>query len=163
MSLKIKICGITRAEDARAAVECGADLFGLNFYAPSPRSVTLERAVELRAEIGGDGEVVGVFVNATREFVAQAVKEARLDFIQFHGDEPDSLLEGWPVPVIRALRMKPEEKFNPDAHVASDICCSTRFITDSTAELVRRAGFPICAELIDARVHFGRAQRGQRR
>jgi phosphoribosylanthranilate isomerase len=119
MSVKVKICGITRVEDARAAFEAGADMIGLNFYAPSPRSVSLERAMEIRRAIDASQQMVGVFVNAAREFVARRVEELRLNFIQFHGDEPDSFLNGWTVPVIRALRLKLGENFDPHAHVSS--------------------------------------------
>lgn len=120
MTVKVKICGITRAEDARAAVEFGADLLGLNFYAPSPRSVTLERAREIRATIARGHKVVGVFVNASREYVEERLREVRLDLLQFHGDEPDAMMKRWPVPVIRALRVAPGAKFDPHRDFSAD-------------------------------------------
>ena len=89
MTVKVKICGITSVEDARAAIDCGADMIGVNFYAPSPRCVALERACEIREAIVRDRKVVGVFVNAAREFVAECLAEVRLDLLQFHGDEAD--------------------------------------------------------------------------
>jgi phosphoribosylanthranilate isomerase len=119
MTVKVKICGITRSEDACAAVEFGADLLGLNFYAPSPRSVTLQRAREIRAAAAGQ-KLVGVFVNAAREFVEERLREVRLDLLQFHGDEPDTMMKGWPVPVIRALRLAPGAKFDPRCHLLAD-------------------------------------------
>lgn len=120
MSVRVKICGVTRIEDARAAIEFGADMIGVNFYAPSPRSVSLERAREIHNAIDSHCKVVGVFVNATREFIAECLAEVRLDLLQFHGDEPASMLAGWPVPVIRALRLKSGEQFAPAA-IASSI------------------------------------------
>src|SRR5271157_2039876 len=119
MTVKVKICGVTKIEDARAAIEFGADMIGVNFYAPSPRSVSLERAREIRDVVDGPHQVVGVFVNASRQFVAECLEEVRLDLLQFHGDEPDSFLEGWPVPVIRALRLKSGERFEPAAYASS--------------------------------------------
>jgi phosphoribosylanthranilate isomerase len=119
MSVRVKICGVTRVEDARAAIEFGADLIGLNFYAPSPRCVSLARACEIREAIDSHCMVVGVFVNATREFVAECLAEVRLDLLQFHGDEPASMLAGWPVPVVRALRLKNGERFEPIANASS--------------------------------------------
>jgi phosphoribosylanthranilate isomerase len=119
MTVQVKICGITRIEDARAAIEFGADMIGVNFYAPSPRCISLERAGEIRDEIGSHGKVVGVFVNAAREFIAECLAEVRLDLLQFHGDEPESLLDGWPVPVIRARRLKRGEKFHHAADASS--------------------------------------------
>ncbi len=67
MTVRVKICGITRVEDARAAVAAGADLIGLNFYAKSPRYVELDRAREIRAALGSQAAVVGVFVNSERD------------------------------------------------------------------------------------------------
>ena len=119
MSVRVKICGITRVEDARAAIEFGVDMIGVNFYAPSPRSVSLARACEIRAAIDSHCKVVGVFVNASREFITTCLREASLDLLQFHGDEPDSLLDGWPVPVIRAMRLKVGEPFEPARYASS--------------------------------------------
>jgi phosphoribosylanthranilate isomerase len=119
MSVRVKICGITRVEDARAAIELGVDMIGVNFYAPSPRSVSLARACEIRAAADRNCKVVGVFVNASREFISTCLNEARLDLLQFHGDEPDSLLDGWLVPIIRALRLKSGERFDPARYASS--------------------------------------------
>ena len=74
-----------------------------------------KRACEIRNAIDSHCKVVGVFVNAAREFVAECLAEVRLDLLQFHGDEPASMLAGWPVPVIRALRLKSGEQFAPPA------------------------------------------------
>lgn len=104
--MRVKICGVTRAEDAELAITCGADMIGLNFYPPSPRSLTLEQARSLRLVIGNRCEVVGVFVNAPHTYIAQRLDELRLDYLQFHGDEDDDALSGWPVKVIRAIRQK---------------------------------------------------------
>jgi phosphoribosylanthranilate isomerase len=125
MTVKVKICGVTRIEDARAAIDCGADMVGVNFYAHSPRSISLRRACEIRDALGPDSLTVGVFVNASREFIAECLQEAQLNFLQLHGDEPDSLLEGWPVPVIRALRLKGGEKFEPGACLSSYLLLDT--------------------------------------
>ncbi len=120
MTTKVKICGITRAEDACAVVEHGGDLIGLNFFAPSPRSVSIQRAREIRGAISESQLVVGVFVNPARNYVEACLDAVRLDLLQFHGDEPDSFLNGWPVPVIRALRIKSGEIFDPGSHMASE-------------------------------------------
>ncbi|HYB91812.1 MAG TPA: phosphoribosylanthranilate isomerase [Candidatus Binataceae bacterium] len=103
--MRVKICGITRIEDADAAVAAGADMVGLNFYAPSPRYLTVERALAVREAVGRRAGVVGVFVNAAREYIEERRRALGLDLIQFHGDEDESALAGWPVPVIRALRI----------------------------------------------------------
>src|SRR5580704_3338334 len=108
MSVRVKICGVTRADDARLACELGADLIGLNFYQPSPRCIPLATAREIKNAVKGRAELVGVFVNAERGFVESIVSELALDFIQFHGDEDEHALAGWPVPTIRALRLRSE-------------------------------------------------------
>lgn len=105
----IKICGLTRVEDAVLAAELGADFIGLNFHPPSPRYVELGRAVAIREAVAGRCRVVGVFVNAERDFIAARITALHLDLIQFHGDEDEAALEGWTVPTIRALRLKPNE------------------------------------------------------
>lgn len=112
MSVRVKICGITRAEDAELAIGFGADMIGFNFYPPSPRSLTLEQARAVRHLIGNRCEVVGVFVNAARSYIDHRVRELKLDCLQFHGDEDDGALSGWPLKVIRALRL--ERSVSPD-------------------------------------------------
>ena len=106
MSVRVKICGITRVEDAEAAIALGAEMIGLNFYPPSPRCLTIERAREIRRAIGRRAIVVGVFVDAGRDYIQERLRELDLDMIQFHGDEDESALLGWPVKVIRAFRLR---------------------------------------------------------
>jgi phosphoribosylanthranilate isomerase len=106
MSVRVKICGVTTPADAKLAIACGADLIGLNFYPPSPRYVDRERACRIREAIGASAIVVGLFVNAAREDIDECRRELGLDMIQFHGDEDESAITGWPVKVIRAIRVK---------------------------------------------------------
>jgi len=106
MTVKVKICGLTSVEDAELAVGFGADMIGLNFYPPSPRSLTPEKACAIRQVIGNSCEVVGIFVNAARNYIDQMARELKLDCLQFHGDEGDDAIAGWPLKVIRALRLK---------------------------------------------------------
>ena len=107
MTVRVKICGVTRVEDALAAIAAGADMIGLNFYAKSPRYVELDRAMEIRAAIGSRATVVGVFVNAERAYVEERLRAASLDMIQFSGDEDDAAVEGWAVPTIVKNRPEP--------------------------------------------------------
>ncbi len=120
MAVRVKICGVTKAADACAAVDAGADMIGLNFHAPSPRSVDIESAAEIREAIGKRAQVVGVFVNAARSFIEQCRARLELDLIQFHGDETDSDIAGWPIPVIRALRIIPGDAHAAIARAAGD-------------------------------------------
>src|SRR5690606_35586165 len=84
---RIKICGITRQSDADLAVELGADALGFVFWPRSPRAVTVEAAARLHSGLPPFVTRVGVFVNATPEVVAAAVRDAGLDVVQLHGDE----------------------------------------------------------------------------
>ena len=77
MTVRVKICGITRAEDAELAIRSGADILGLNFYPPSPRALTLEQARRIRRLIGNRCEVAGVFVNAERSYINQVIRELK--------------------------------------------------------------------------------------
>ena len=113
MTVRVKICGITRVEDAHAAIAAGADMIGLNFYAESPRYINIDRAVEIRAAIGSRAAVVGVFVNAERAYIDDRLRAASLDMIQFSGDEDDAALAGWPVRSIVVRRLKPGESMTP--------------------------------------------------
>jgi phosphoribosylanthranilate isomerase len=107
MAVKVKICGVTRVEDALAACELGADLIGLNFFRPSPRWVEPKTARAIVQAVAGYGvALVGVFVNAPRSEIEEIQRSLKLDLLQFHGDEDARALSGWPVPVIRAWRVR---------------------------------------------------------
>lgn len=102
----IKICGITREADAIHAAKVGAHAVGFNFYQPSPRYVAPERVAEWQ-QILPEIQRVGVFVNHSREQVRAIAEMARLDILQFHGDEPDEWLRDWPeYSVIKAIRLR---------------------------------------------------------
>ena len=106
MTVRVKICGVTRVDDAVASIDAGADLIGLNFFAPSPRYLPIDRARIVRDSIASRAKVVGVFVNATRDYVDERLRALSLDLLQFSGDEDDAMLTGWPVPVIAASRVR---------------------------------------------------------
>ena len=101
----VKICGITRPEDADRALALGADFIGLNFYAPSPRSIDVERAVQLRRHVGDRARVVGVFVNHDAAEVASIASRVGLDLLQFHGDEGPLELEPHAARAIKVFRV----------------------------------------------------------
>jgi phosphoribosylanthranilate isomerase len=86
VSFVIKICGITNEEDARVAIEAGANALGFNFYAGSPRYITPARAHEIVAAVQKPFLRVGVFVNASEAQRANAVREVPLDILQLHGE-----------------------------------------------------------------------------
>lgn len=81
----IKICGITNLEDALTAVEAGADALGFVFYEKSPRRIAPEVAQQIAARLPPQVEKVGVFVNASTEYIDGVVQQAGLTAVQFHG------------------------------------------------------------------------------
>lgn len=85
MSVVVKICGITTLEDARQAVEAGADALGFNFWPRSPRCITLESAAAITSDLGGRVLRVGVFVDPAADELAAAMLGAHLDVAQIHG------------------------------------------------------------------------------
>ncbi len=108
MRTRVKICGITREEDARAAVTAGCDAIGLVFYRPSPRYVSPERATQIVASLPPFVSVVGLFVDAEPEEILQVMKLVRLDLLQFHGDESPEACERFDLPYMKAIRVKPD-------------------------------------------------------
>jgi len=106
--VKVKVCGITNPEDARAAATAGAAAIGL-IFAESPRKVGIEEAREVAAALPEDILKVGVFVNAEPDEVVRIAREVGLDYAQLHGDEgPEDVtaVRGDGVKVIKALRVR---------------------------------------------------------
>ena len=104
--VRVKICGITREEDALAVAGYGADAIGLVFYQKSPRCVDIEQAARLVAVLPPFVTVVGLFVNAEAAFVESVLKRVSLDLLQFHGDETPEYCEGFHKPYLKAIRVK---------------------------------------------------------
>lgn len=104
---RVKICGITRVEDAIAAVESGADAIGINFCRSSPRYVAPSEAASLVEAVGGRALAVGVFVDEPPESVESIVRSLRLDAVQLSGDEPASVAARLPFRLLKAIRMTP--------------------------------------------------------
>lgn len=105
--VRSKICGITRVEDALAAVDAGADAIGLVFYAKSPRAVTVPQAQAILAALPPFVTTVGLFVDCQRSELNAILDAVPLDLLQFHGDESPAACEGFRRPYIKALRVKP--------------------------------------------------------
>jgi phosphoribosylanthranilate isomerase len=108
VSVKVKICGVCRVDDARAAVDAGADWLGLNFHPPSPRFVDVERAAAIADAVPGV-PLVGVSVDRPRAEVEALAARLGLAALQFHGDESPEYCTGWDRPVLKALRARPGE------------------------------------------------------
>jgi phosphoribosylanthranilate isomerase len=116
----IKICGVTSLDDALMCVDAGADLLGLNFYPPSPRSLTPDAARHitggLRQALGADCPVlVGVFVNLSVSEITRIQQIARLDAAQLSGDESESVLVGLSGRGFKAIRPRSQDEALADA------------------------------------------------
>jgi phosphoribosylanthranilate isomerase len=107
MRTRVKVCGITRPADARAAAEAGADAIGLVFYPPSPRYLSAERALEIRDALPPFVQAVALFVNPDAPQVAQVIGRVRPALLQFHGEETPQFCAQFGVPYVKACRMRP--------------------------------------------------------
>jgi phosphoribosylanthranilate isomerase len=107
MRTRIKICGLTRPADARAAAEAGADAIGLVFYPPSPRFLSVERAVEIRDALPPFVQAVALFVNPDAAQVSQVLGRVKPAMLQFHGDESPEFCAQFGLPFVKACRIRP--------------------------------------------------------
>jgi phosphoribosylanthranilate isomerase len=128
---RIKLCGMTRADDVQAAIEVGADALGFVFYPASPRYVAPELAPQLLSHVPAFVTTVGLFVNASPQQVTEAVSRAPVSLLQFHGDETlEQCREAAKAanrPFLKAVRVTPDMqaadllKYDDDYRAASDL------------------------------------------
>jgi len=111
--VRVKICGITNAADALAAIDAGADLLGFNFYEKSPRHIDRAEAAKIRRQLPKKIEAVGIFVNAPPADVAKVCQSLKLNAAQLHGDEsPETVAE-----VASSLTVWKAFRVDPDFHL----------------------------------------------
>ncbi len=122
--VKVKICGITNASDAKAAVDLGADIIGFNFYQKSPRFITAEKAAQIVGKLPAFVEVAGVFVNASFNQIREIMNVCPLNWVQMHGDETPDFCRSFlslDIKTMKAIRVKDKkniakaEKYFTDA------------------------------------------------
>ena len=106
MRVRIKICGLTRPEDARCASGLGVDAIGLNFFPPSPRFLSVPAARAVRGSVPAFVTTVAVFVNPGAEEVRRVMGEVGVDMLQFHGTEPARFCEDFGLPYLKAIGMR---------------------------------------------------------
>jgi phosphoribosylanthranilate isomerase len=104
VSIRIKICGVTHPDDARAVVDAGADLIGLNFVPGSPRELELRAAVDIAECVAGQIERVAIFRDATPDEIERVLRRVDLERVQLHGHESEEDVESIDLPVIKAIR-----------------------------------------------------------
>jgi phosphoribosylanthranilate isomerase len=154
---RVKICGITDAEDARLAVELGAWALGMIFWSPSPRACGPQAAEEISATLRREVELAGVFVNATLDEVASAADRYELSLIQLHGEEGPAYCREVArrtgarvikaVPVRDAASVRGLEPFHTDFHLLDASAPGQRGGTGTTFNWdlagSRRGGVPM--------------------
>jgi phosphoribosylanthranilate isomerase len=139
----IKICGITTAEDAQAAVECGASAVGFVFWPESPRYLEPDRARAIIATLPSSVAAVGVFVNQPARHVNSVAGLAHLAVVQLHGDETPAFAAEMSRPVIKAVSV------DGDAPALAEWPESVVLLVDAK-DPVRRGGTGIRADWLAA-------------
>ena len=133
--VKVKICGITSAEDARLAVEAGADALGFIFVENTPRFIAPNRAASIIRDLPPFVTPVGVFWNHPAGQVKAVAEQCGLRALQFHGDEPPESLAEYRLPVIKTIKLAG----------AADLACMD--------------GYRVAAFLLDSRARWSEGER----
>lgn len=120
---RVKICGITRRDDALVAVEAGADALGFVFYPPSPRALSLDELATVCEDLPPFVTRVALFVDPAPDLVAAVLDSGLIDLLQFHGQESPAFCQSFGRPYLKALAMRPELS-----------------VTDSMAEYAQASG-----------------------
>ena len=109
MRTRLKICGITRPQDAEQVVAVGADGLGLIFYPPSPRYVDMTVAAAIAAQVPPLTDVIAVFVDPSADQVDAVLQSVAVNVLQFHGDESAAFCNSFGVPYIKTLRVSDQD------------------------------------------------------
>lgn len=106
---RVKICGITNWADAKLAIDAGADALGFNFYAKSPRRISVSHAREIVRHLPKSVSAVGIFVDSSAAEILRIARTVKLGIVQLHGDESPRTVEQLArrLPVIKAFRVGP--------------------------------------------------------
>lgn len=128
MRIRVKICGITREQDALLAAEAGADAIGFVHWTRSPRAVDVQRARSIQAQLPPFVSAVALFVDPSADTVWQVIEATRPDLLQFHGNEEPSFCSAFGVPYIKALKITDRA---PDATALGYHAQARGFLLDS--------------------------------
>ncbi len=127
MPLEVKICGLTNADDAKRALELGADYLGFVCYPPSPRAVTPLQVARILDQLPGPFQAVAVCVNPSPQLVDALLRDCPLCAIQFHGDEEVGPWLDLPLPPWRAVRLEADGRIVPEP----DDWPAARYVVDA--------------------------------
>jgi phosphoribosylanthranilate isomerase len=120
MSTAVKICGITRVEDALAAARLGARALGFVFVAASPRCITASRAQEIMRRLPPFVATVALFVDPGAAEVEQVLRDVHFDLLQFHGDESPQFCRQFKLPYVKAVRVRSDTDLLQYARLYAD-------------------------------------------
>ena len=120
MRTRVKICGITRVDDAEAAVRAGADAIGLVFDSRSPRFITPDKAAAIARAVAPFVTIVALFVDAEAEHIRDVLRRVRVHLLQFHGHEPPEQCRLYDLPYIKAVRMREHVDLHAQAQTYAD-------------------------------------------
>ena len=109
---RIKVCGMSQADNASAAVACGVDAVGMILHADSPRVISLEQAQAIRSVVPAFVHLVGVFVDCEADKINHYCEQAGLDLVQLHGSESNDFGKQLSKPFIKALRAQSKDQLN---------------------------------------------------
>ena len=103
--LWIKICGITKSEDASYLAKLGVDAIGLIFYRHSPRAISCKQLPEILENLSDSVKTVGLFVDPSRSEVNEVLDTGLIDILQFHGSEPEGFCSSFDKPYMKAIHV----------------------------------------------------------
>ena len=106
MRTRVKVCGITKKEDALLAADLGVDALGFVFYKDSPRYIDPGKVGEITSALHPFILRVGLFVNSNEDVVRDSIKKSKINFLQFHGDESEKYCNQFNLPYIKSISMK---------------------------------------------------------
>lgn len=131
---KIKICGLSRLEDIQYCNELKPDYIGFVFFEKSKRNVSFEKAKELKSALDENIKVVGVFVNATIDFIVELCNNSIIDFIQLHGNEDSYYIKDLKskvdTPIIKAVRVQSAEEILKADTLSCDYLLLDTYVSD---------------------------------
>jgi len=130
----VKICGLRSVDEARIALESGADLLGFIFWKPGKRYIAPDEAAQIIAALRQDSldwSAVGVFVDPTVAEVREVAEVCGLDFIQLSGREPDEMVKAMPRPTFKALHVRPGQERDTAETVATNAASAYRYLLDT--------------------------------
>ncbi len=133
MKIRVKICGITSIEDAETVCNAGVDAIGLVFYEKSPRNVSIPQAAEICASLPPFVNTVGLFLNASADFVHSVLASVPIDLLQFHGSETPEYCASFKHPYIKVIGMKEVHGLAQFDAIARQYPDARGFLVDSHA------------------------------